>query len=170
MSSRPPLLLVDGHNLLFRACFGTPAEVWSRDLCRRDITTQFMFFALLRKAVVAELDCWPEIIVVFDGEHGSDTRRDTDAAYKATRDADAGRKPLEGLSDITRGLDRYGISWIELDHHEADDVIATLASAAGSDRTVLIMSVDQDFYQLLADDDTAGRVQVLNSSGTRTRC
>jgi hypothetical protein len=23
------LLLVDGHNLLFRACFGTPAQHWS---------------------------------------------------------------------------------------------------------------------------------------------
>jgi hypothetical protein len=26
-----PLLLVDGHNLLFRACFGTPAQILSRD-------------------------------------------------------------------------------------------------------------------------------------------
>ena len=26
-----PLLLFDGHNLLFRACFGTPAQILSRD-------------------------------------------------------------------------------------------------------------------------------------------
>jgi hypothetical protein len=25
------LLPVDGHNLLFRACFGTPAQIWSHD-------------------------------------------------------------------------------------------------------------------------------------------
>ncbi len=164
--TRPPLLLVDGHNLLFRACFGTPAEIYSRDTPKRDITTQFMFFALLRKAIVTELDGWPEIVVVFDGEHGSAERRATDADYKANRDtSEAGRRPLEGLLDITRGLDHYGITWIELDHSEADDVIATLAHTARTDRDVLIMSADQDFYQLLTDaGPSEQRVQILNTA------
>lgn len=61
-----PLLLVDGHNLLWRACFGTPAQIWSRDdNGRRDLTAQFMFFALLRKGINDELRHWPEV-VVFD--------------------------------------------------------------------------------------------------------
>ncbi len=164
--TRPPLLLVDGHNLLFRACFGTPVEIYSRDTPKRDITTQFMFFALLRKAIVTELDGWPEIIVVFDGEHGSAERQATDPDYKANRDtSDTGRWPLAGLSDITRGLDHHGIAWIELDHSEADDVIATLACTARTDRDVLIMSADQDFYQLLADSNASARqVHVLNTA------
>jgi 5'-3' exonuclease len=62
-----PLLLVDGHNLLFRACFGTPAQIWSRhSLDKRDLTTEFMFFALLRKGINSELPGWPDVIVVFD--------------------------------------------------------------------------------------------------------
>src|SRR5260370_38787129 len=31
MTADVPLLLVDGHNLLFRACFGTPAQIMSHD-------------------------------------------------------------------------------------------------------------------------------------------
>jgi 5'-3' exonuclease len=70
--SSTPLLLCDGHNLLFRACFGTPAQIWSRDEPdKRDLTTEFMFFALLRKGINSELPGWPEVIVVFDGENGS---------------------------------------------------------------------------------------------------
>ncbi len=58
-----------------------------RDADRRDITTQFMFFALLRKAVTGELDGWPEILVVFDGKNGSASRQASDAVYKANRDS-----------------------------------------------------------------------------------
>jgi DNA polymerase-1 len=64
-----PLLLVDGHNLLFRACFGTPAQIWSRDPDdKRELTTEFMFFALLRRGINEELPGWPEVVVVFDGQ------------------------------------------------------------------------------------------------------
>ena len=43
--SSTPLLLCDGHNLLYRACFGTPAQIWSRDPHdKRELTTEFMFF------------------------------------------------------------------------------------------------------------------------------
>jgi DNA polymerase-1 len=74
-----PLLLVDGHNLLFRACFGTPAQIMSRDASgKRDLTTQFMFFALLRKGINDEFGRWPEVMVVFDGQDGAAHRRDAD--------------------------------------------------------------------------------------------
>lgn len=161
-----PLLLVDGHNLLFRACFGTPAQILSRDTHDpRDLTTQFMFFALLRKGINDELGDWPEVIVVFDGEHGSAERKNTDPAYKATRpDTPDALRPLLALPDIKAGLDLHQIAWIELDDAEADDVIATLA-AVSAGREVLIASMDQDFYQLLRDPG-AGQapVRVLNTA------
>ena len=75
----------DGHNLLFRAGFGIPAEIFSRDAEHRDITTQFMFPALLRKGIRDELESWPEVLVVFDGENGSNARKDVDEDYKANR-------------------------------------------------------------------------------------
>jgi DNA polymerase-1 len=161
-----PFLLVDGHNLLYRACFATPAEIYSRDPTRRDITTQFMFFALLRKAITAELGTWPELLVVFDGEHGAADRQATDPSYKANRpNTDEARRPLAALADIKTGLDLFTIPWLELQDTEADDVIATLAHTARPTRDVLILSTDQDYFQLLTDPDDHGRsIRVLNTA------
>jgi len=160
-----PLLLVDGHNLLYRAAFATAAEVYSRDVSRRDLTTQFMFFALLRKAVTANLDSWPEIIVVFDGEYGSASRQALDTDYKATRDtSDSARRPLEALADIIAGLELYEVPWIEQDDAEGDDIIASLTAARGA-QDVIILSTDRDFCQLLAPSDPPrGAVRILNTA------
>lgn len=161
-----PLLLVDGHNLLFRACFGTPAQIWSRGLGeRRDITTQFMFFALLRKAVNDELGGWPEVLVVFDGQDGAAERKQADPDYKASRPAgDDGLAPIRALPDVKAGLGACGITWAESPDAEADDVIAAIAAAEAS-REVMIMSADQDFYQLLRDPAPGlGAVRVLNTA------
>ena len=166
MTAGVPLLLVDGHNLLFRACFGTPAQILSRDQQdKRDLTTQFMFFALLRKGINDELGRWPEVIVVFDGQDGAARRQGTDPGYKATRPATAeALRPILALPDVKAGLTMHSITWIEIDDAEADDVIATLAGA-GPAREVLIVSTDQDYYQLLRDPGSGcGGVRVLNTA------
>ncbi|MDG4830014.1 5'-3' exonuclease H3TH domain-containing protein [Solwaraspora sp. WMMD1047] len=155
----PPLLLVDGHNLLWGATFGFPAPIYSRDKTRT-LTGLFAFFALLRVAVRNEVPGGrPEIIVVFDGEHGSTARKAEHDGYKANRPTDAAAlEPLQYLPDVRRGLDNHGIKWIEIDHEEADDVIATLVAATPPPRPVLIMSRDRDYYQLVTE-----RVLVLNT-------
>ena len=161
-----PLLLVDGHNLLFRACFGTPAQIWSRDPHdKRELTTEFMFFALLRKGINEELPGWPEVVVVFDGQDGSAQRKETDAGYKANRPAgDEALKPIRALPSVKAGLDLFAITWVEITDAEADDVIATLAASC-PERDVLIASVDQDYYQLLRDAGPGhGPVRVLNTA------
>ncbi|WP_329243008.1 flap endonuclease [Actinoallomurus sp. NBC_01490] len=154
-----PLLLVDGHNLVFRAAYGFPAPIYSRDKSR-DLTGVFGFFALLRVAIRDELDDPPEVLVVFDGQDGSAARKQADGNYKANRPVDEeALKPIRALPDVKRGLDAYGIGWIEIDDAEADDVIATLIHST-PDRQRLIMSMDKDFYQLL---DVPG-VRVLNTA------
>jgi DNA polymerase-1 len=154
-----PLLLVDGSNLLFRAWFGFPARIKSRDKTR-DLTGVFGFFALLRVAVRDEIPAHPEITVVFDGELGSAARRATDPAYKAHRPSgEAALAPIKALPDVKRGLDALKISWTEIEDAEADDVIATLVSRAAAGREVLIMSGDRDMYQLVTE-----RVLVLNTA------
>ena len=161
-----PLLLVDGHNLLFRACFGTPAQIFSRDKeDKRDLTTEFMFFALLRKGINEELPGWPEVVVVFDGEYGSAQRKQTDAGYKANRPAGSeALKPIRALPAVKAGLDLFDVGWVEVSDAEADDVIATLAASC-PERDVLILSVDQDYYQLLRDPGLGhGSVRVLNTT------
>lgn len=165
-----PLLLVDGHNLLFRACYGTPAHIYSRDVDRRELTTQFMFFALLRKAINDELGAWPEVIVVFDGQHGADGRQQADAGYKANRPA-AGDAPtpILALPDVKTGLDVFGIAWIEIDDAEADDVIGTI-TACVTQRDVLILSSDQDYCQLVRHSGAeSAQVTLLNTAARSGR-
>ncbi|WP_328954140.1 5'-3' exonuclease [Kitasatospora purpeofusca] len=155
-----PLLLVDGFNLLWAGTFGFPAPIHSRDRTR-ELTGLFAFFALLRAAIRDDLDvAEPEVLVVFDGEHGSAGRAATDQDYKANREATAeALKPLQFLAPVKDGLDAHGIRWVEVDDAEADDVIATLATRAADSRPVLIMSRDMDYYQLLD-----ARVRILNRS------
>lgn len=167
MPAGVPLLLVDGHNLLWRAAFGFPAAILSRDKTR-DLTAEFGFFALLRVAIRDELSEPPEVLVVFDGEHGAAERKDSDADYKANRVLDeAALKPLRAIPHVQRALTDYGIAWIEIDTAEADDVIATLVTTTRNqapERHVRIMSGDRDFYQLLDD-----RVHALNTVMKRGR-
>lgn len=140
--------------------FGFPAPIFSRDKTR-ELTGLFAFFALLRAAIRDDVDvAEPEVLVVFDGEHGSAERAATDQEYKANREATPeALKPLQFLAPVKEGLDAHGIRWIEVDDAEADDVIATLATRAAASRPVLIMSRDMDYYQLLDR-----HVRVLNRS------
>jgi DNA polymerase-1 len=154
----PPLLLVDGHNLLWGATFGFPAEIRSRDKTRL-LTGLFGFFALLRVAIREDVSEPPEVIVVFDGQYGASDRQLLDPTYKAQRPTDeAALAPIQFLPDVKRGLDQCAIAWTELEHAEADDVIATLVRTTPSPRPILLMSRDRDYYQLVTD-----RVSVLNT-------
>ncbi|CAM5275456.1 hypothetical protein BOQ63_000820 (plasmid) [Streptomyces viridifaciens] len=154
--TRPPLLLVDGHNLLWTAAMGSPASISSRD-GERDLTGVFMFLALLRKAVRENVPQVPEVLVVFDGEAGSAGRKALDPGYKANR-SEQTPLPIKSLPDVKRGLDVISVPWIEIDEHEADDVIASATRCAEA-RHCVILSRDRDYYQLLDE-----RVHVLNTS------
>ncbi|WP_158851144.1 5'-3' exonuclease [Saccharothrix deserti] len=165
--SAVPLLLVDGHNLLWRGAFGFPAAIYSRDKTR-ELTAEFAFFALLRVAIREEFSAPPEVLVVFDGQHGAAERQTTDGDYKANRVVDeAALKPIRAIPHVQDALTAYDLAWIEIDTAEADDVIATLVATTGRDepeRPVWIMSGDRDFYQLVTDN-----VLVLNTGMNRGR-
>lgn len=160
LSSAAPLFLVDGFNVLWRGHFGFPAPIHSRDKTR-NLTGLFAFFALLRVTLRDDLDTPPaEVCVVLDGEHGSTERKEADAGYKANREeTPAALEPLQFLTPMKEALTAHGISWVEIDDAEADDVIATLVHRY-PDRTIRIMSADQDYYQLLDGE----RVRIINRS------
>lgn len=159
-TSRPLLVLVDGSNLLWRAAYGFPARITTRD--GRDVTGLFGFFALLRKAL-REIDQPAECIVVFDSESGWNGRRQVDPTYKQHR-VSADFSPIVALADIQRGSSSFAIRWQESGDWEADDVIATFAVRART-RAVLIMSTDKDFYQLL----DRPRIAQLNTARSAER-
>ncbi|WP_395110628.1 5'-3' exonuclease H3TH domain-containing protein [Actinomadura sp. SCN-SB] len=143
-----PLLLVDGHHLLYRSWWGfSGRRILSRDK-QRDLTGVFGFLAILRKTHLEELPDH-EIIVIFDGENAHTTRQPHDATYKANR-ATADHTPIKSLRPVKDALTHLGVPWLELDDHEADDVIATLThTATANGRPVTCYSGDRDLFQLL---------------------
>ncbi|MFE2867709.1 hypothetical protein [Embleya sp. NPDC059259] len=110
-----PLLLVDGHHLLYNAWFGFRARITSRESA--DLTGVFGTLALLHKA---DREHAPdhEVFVAFDGEHGSAARAETDPDYKANR-ADADHSPIASLPWVKTALDTIGVRWIEHDTAKA---------------------------------------------------
>jgi DNA polymerase-1 len=138
------------------AAMGSPASISSRD-GSRDLTGAFMFFALLRKAVRENIPDDPEVLVVFDGELGSAGRKALDPDYKANRPQET-PLPILSLPEVKRGLDAIGLPWVEIEEHEADDVIASVARYA-HEQHCYVFSRDRDFYQLVSD-----RVHILNTS------
>ncbi|MER6399344.1 hypothetical protein ABT263_25350 [Kitasatospora sp. NPDC001603] len=124
----PPLLLVDGHNLLYRSWYGFPTRVLSHDKSE-DRTGLFGFVALLRKAQRLHAP-GHEVFVVFDAEDGADARIAQDSDYKANRAVETDAGLIGSLKHVKAALDHAEVRWIEHDGCEADDVIATLATLA----------------------------------------
>lgn len=153
VANLPPLILVDGLNLLWRAAYGFPARI--RDSEGEDVTPAFGFFALLRKAIHGLMPC--EAVVVFDGEGASDARVEAAPDYKANR-AGADYSHLAWLPTIYTGLGTIGLAFEETTGAEADDVIAELVRGVAVGRSSVIVSADRDFYQLLGE-----RVLVANT-------
>ncbi len=153
-SGRPDLVLVDGTNLLWRAAYGFPARITTRD--NVDVTAPFGFFALLRKAL-REWSGPSECIVIFDTESSWNGRQQLLPEYKQHRlGVDAA--PLAWLPKIQQGLNLQQVGWEDADGWEADDVIATVARRART-RRVVLMSTDRDYHQLLGP-----RILQLNTS------
>ncbi|XP_054790674.1 uncharacterized protein LOC129296078 isoform X2 [Prosopis cineraria] len=103
------------------------------------------------------------VIAVFDGEKGSEHRRQLLPSYKAHR-----RKFLQHSSSsqrfsrghvgrshqvITEVLRKCNVPFIKVDGHEADDVVATLVGQVLTRGfRVVIASPDKDFKQLISED------------------
>ncbi|MER7761833.1 MFS transporter [Streptomyces sp. NPDC097619] len=154
-ATAPPLLLVDGHHLLYRAHFGFPKRFEALD--GTDVTCAFGFVALLRKAH-REHGAGHEVLVVFDAEDGADGRIQAEAGYKANR-ADADHSPIRALAPLKAMLDLGAVRWLEGPGAEGDDVVTTIATReAAAGRAVVVLSGDRDLYGLLARDG----IRILN--------
>lgn len=139
------LLLVDGHNYLFRAYFGVPDSAKTPNGTL--VNAIYGFFAFLRRSTDALRPSY--LLIVFDSETGIADKQKKNINYKANRElVDTGM--FEQLKLIKEILDLIGIKYIEDPNYEADDVIGSVASSYVHDRTdVYISSNDFDFMQLV---------------------
>ena len=144
------LLLLDGHSLAYRAFFALPVENFATTT-GQPTNAVYGFTSMLINLLRDEQPT--HIAVAFDLSRRS-FRTTEYPEYKANRsESPTDFKGQVGL--IQEVLDALDIPYVTYPDHEADDVIATLATqaeAAGMD--VLVCSGDRDALQLVTDRTT----------------
>ncbi len=155
---RPTLLLVDGNNLLFRSFHAMPRLTRSDGFPNGALHG---FAAAMRKLLREEA---PGFAAVAFDPPGPTFRHRQFPDYKANRPPTPPdlKLQLPFMRDISRAL---GVGVVEVEGFEADDVIATLASASATEGySVLVFSGDKDLLQLVDD-----RVRVIRPSAPEAR-
>lgn len=157
------LLLVDGHNLLFRMFYGMPDHYYTP--LGRKYNAVYGFASALQK--VLSLLRPTHALVVFDSPDCGD-RRSLDEDYKANRpdfsDAEPNDCPFTQLPAIYALLEDMRIPHKEIHGCEADDVIAAYAKQCAEAFHVVIFSTDRDYWQLISENVSILDYHGMNSS------
>ncbi len=144
--TRPRLFLIDGYALIYRAFYA----MISRPLTTSKGENTSAAFGLTRFLLKLLDDYDPDYLgVVMDS--GTSARTELYEEYKATREKmpDELRASLPRIRELIKA---FRIPILELEDHEADDVIGTLAHKASETGVdTVIVSGDKDFYQLIGD-------------------
>lgn len=142
------IVLIDGNNLLYRSYFAT---AYSGSLMKNShgfpTNALYGFLNMLNKIIEEEKPT--HMMVAFD--KGKTFRHDKYETYKGTR----AETPNDLISQfpLSRKLcDVLGITHLEIDNYEADDIIGTFAKTICEDNLeALIISSDKDLLQLIND-------------------
>jgi DNA polymerase-1 len=149
-SSRPRLLLLDGHSLAYRAFYALPVENFSTTT-GQPTNAVYGFTSMLINVLRDEKPT--HVGVAFDISRQT-FRAEEYADYKANR----AKSPDEfkgQVSLVKEVLAALRIVTIEKDGFEADDVIATLSTqAVAQGFEVLICTGDRDSLQLVGEHST----------------
>lgn len=144
------LLLLDGHSLAYRAFYALPVENFSTTT-GQPTNAVYGFTSMLVNLLRDEQPT--HVAVTFDVSRKS-FRTERFPEYKATRSASPPefKGQVELIKQVVQAL---GITAVELEGFEADDLIATLTTQGTADGLgVEIVSGDRDTFQLVTDDVT----------------
>lgn len=143
------VVLIDGHNLLFRMFYGIPSSIKNKD--GKEIKGVVGFIGSLKK-IASQFQPF-SMVVVFDSETSKNTNLKLSKDYKSNRPlfsvVPEEENPFSQLPMIKQCLDFLHISYLEVEENEADDYIASLVSQLRNKYEFIIISTDTDFFQLL---------------------
>ena len=144
------LILVDGNNLIFRSYYAT---AYNGNLMKNSkgfpTNALFGFINMINKIIEEEK---PEYMVVaFD--KGKTFRHEKYTEYKAGRISTPDELKLQ-MPIAKEILTSMGITYLETDNYEADDIIGTYAKICDIEDDFIgtIISSDKDLLQLISDD------------------
>lgn len=144
------LLLLDGHSLAFRAFYALPAANFST-VGGQHTNAVYGFLGMF--LTLMEKEQPTHVAAAFDLS-GPTFREESFPEYKAQRPSTP--EEFKGQIElIRRTLEALGVTTLDKESYEADDIIATLATAGAKDgMDVLICTGDRDSLQLVTEDVT----------------
>jgi len=149
-STRPRLLLLDGHSLAYRAFFALPVENFST-ATGQTTNAVYGFTSMLVNVLRDEQPT--HVAVAFDKSRQT-FRLAEYPEYKAKRNKTPDEFSSQ-LSLLRQLLDTFRVQHLTYDGYEADDIIATLSTQALAEGfEVLILTGDRDSIQLVTDSST----------------
>ena len=138
------LFLLDGHSLSYRAFFALPPDLATST--GQVTNAVYGFTSMLIKLLAEER---PEYVAVAFDKGRPTVRLEQYAEYKAGR-AETPDEFRQQLPLIREVLEALRIPIVEVEGHEADDAIATIAEhASEKGLEVVIVTADRDFFQLV---------------------
>lgn len=145
------LVLIDGHNMLFRLFFGMQWSMQHED--GRDVKCAVGFASSINK-LVKEFET-NKLLVLFDSITSTGSRLEIYPEYKQNRvdysQVEPEDNPFNQLADVYKTLDLLDIGYIEAHGYEADDYIATICKKYKDQYEIVIVSTDSDFNQLISE-------------------
>jgi DNA polymerase-1 len=138
------IFLLDGHSLSYRAFFALPPDLQTTS--GQVTNAVYGFTSMLIKLLGEER---PDYLAVAFDKGRPTIRLAQYAEYKAGR-AEAPDEFRQQLGLIREVLETLRVPIVEVEGHEADDALATLACRA-TDRGIhaVIVTADRDFFQLV---------------------
>ena len=145
-ASTPPRLVLDSPSLIYRAFFALPASIRSPQGMPVNAVRGYLdMVSQLIRTVQPRA-----VIHTFDEDWRPQWRVDAYPGYKSSRRDDPPELPPQ-FPVIREVLTAAGHPHVGIAHHEADDVIGTLADRATRDDPIVIVSGDRDLLQLVRD-------------------
>ena len=143
-------MLLDGHSLAFRAFYALPAANFST-VGGQHTNAVYGFLGMFLTLMDKEQPT--HVAAAFDLS-GPTFREESFPEYKAQRPSTP--EEFKGQIElIRRTLEALGVTTLDKESYEADDIIATLATAGAKDgMDVLICTGDRDSLQLVTEDVT----------------
>jgi DNA polymerase-1 len=143
-STKPRIFLLDGHSLSYRAFFALPDTLVTSS--GQLTNAVYGFTSMLIKLLGEER---PEGIVVAFDKGAPTVRLEQYAEYKAGR-PEAPDEFRQQLPLIREVLETLRVPIVEVEGHEADDALATLAiRAVEAGYEAVVVTADRDFFQLV---------------------
>jgi 5'-3' exonuclease len=146
MADRMTRLVVDSPSLFYRAFFAVPKSI--KGPAGNSVNAVRGYLDMVSRVIV---DRRPEAVAnVFDADWRPQWRVDLYAGYNAKRAEDPPELPGQ-VPLLLQVLDAAGLPVAEAAGYEADDVIGTIAAAAGPEERLAGLTGDRDLFQVVRD-------------------